>query len=576
MEKRYNHKRGEHRSVTPEIHKMNELREQIARARRRLVLEQFSARSVWCLFAALVVAAVAIAVPRFVSIANLPQQWDAIWFAAAIGGGLVAAAVWTMISRRTALDAAIEIDRRFELRERVASSISLTEAERNTAAGQALVKDAVRAASRIDVGDKFRMRLSDRAWLPLVPAGLAFALMTFVNPPTATSSLDPNAPAAIAKQINTANEALRKKLEEQRKEAQRRGLKDAAGLFKRIEAGTNELTEKKDLDRTQAAVKLNDLAKQLEQRRKQLGGKDGLQKQLQNLKSFGSGPAEKIAQAMKQGDFREAAKQIGKLAKELRDGQLDPQAKAELAKQLDEMREKLAAAADAHQQAMDNLQKQINEQRQKGDLAKAGEMQQKLDQLAAQAPQMRELQQLANQMGKLQQGLKEGDAQKAADAMQQMAQQLDKMQQEANEMEMLDAALDEMQMAKDAMACQNCQGAGCEHCMAMDGMAMNAMDQNNGQPGGGIGKGRGNGRPPKDEPKTSTRDTQVRQKPGRGAAVLAGTVEGPNIKGEVEATIQQEMTSFGNSPADPLTTERLPRNRREHAEEYFNLLREGK
>ena len=99
---------------------------------------------------------------------------------------------------------------------------------------------------------------------------------------------------------------------------------------------------------------------------------------------------------------------------------------------------------------------------------------------------------------------------------------------------------------------------------------------NSDKPGNGIGKGRGNGRPPDDEPKTSTRDTQVRAKPGRGAAVFAGTIAGPNIKGEVEATIQQEMASFGNSTADPLTTERLPRNRREHAEEYFNLLRDGK
>jgi hypothetical protein len=550
---------------------MNELREQIARAQRRLVLEQLLARSVWCLFAALTTAAVAIAVPRVVSIANLSQQWDAMWLVAAIGGGLAAAAVWTMISRRTRLDAAIEIDHRFDLRERVASSLSLSDAERNTEAGQALMKDAARAASRIDVSDKFRLRLSARAWLPLVPAAIAFLLMTFINPPTATSSLDPNAPATIAKQINTAAEPARKKLQEQREEAERRNLKEAAGLFKRIEAGVNDLAEKKDLDRSKAAVKLNDLAKQLEQRRQQLGSKEGLQKQLQNLKSFGSGPAEKIAQAMKQGDFKQAAKEIEKLAKDLRNGRLDAKGKAELAKQLDEMREKLADAADAHQQAMDNLQKQIAHQRQLGDLAKAGELQQQLDQLAAQAPQMKQLQQLANQMGKMQQGLKEGDAQKAADAMQQMAQQLDQMQQEANEMEMLDAAMDELQMAKDAMACPNCQGAGCEHCMAMDG-----MDQNDGQPGNGIGKGRGNGRPPKDEPKTNTRDTQVRVKLGRGAAVFAGTIAGPNIKGEVEATIQQEMTSFGNSSADPLTTERLPRNRREHAEEYFNLLREGK
>jgi hypothetical protein len=36
------------------------------------------------------------------------------------------------------------------------------------------------------------------------------------------------------------------------------------------------------------------------------------------------------------------------------------------------------------------------------------------------------------------------------------------------------------------------------------------------------------------------------------------------------------MAGLGTQEADPLTTERLPRNRREHAEQYFNLLRDGK
>jgi hypothetical protein len=132
----------------------------------------------------------------------------------------------------------------------------------------------------------------------------------------------------------------------------------------------------------------------------------------------------------------------------------------------------------------------------------------------------------------------------------------------------------DLQMAKDAMACKECNGAGCESCEG-GSMAMNGS-QSNGRPGNGIGKGRGNGRPPNEEPKTSTRDTQVRTKPGRGPAVYAGTIAGPNIKGEVSASIQQEMAGFSESATDPLTTERLPRNRREHAEEYFNLLREGK
>jgi RNA polymerase-interacting CarD/CdnL/TRCF family regulator len=459
----------------------------------------------------------------------------------------------------------------------VASSLSLTDAELHSAAGQALVKDAIRAASRIDVGERFRVRLSRRAWLPLVPAALAFLLMTLVNPPAATSSLDPNTPAAVAKQINTAAESVRKKLAEQRKQAEREGLKAAEGLFKQIEAGTRELAEKKNLDRTKAAVKLNDLAKQLEQRRRQLGGKDSLQKQLQNLKGLGSGTAGKIAQAMKQGDFDEAAKEVEKLARELRDGQLDADAKTDLAKQLDAMKDRLAAATDAHDEAMDNLQQQLEQQRQDGDLTKAGELQQKLDELAAQMPQMDKLRQLANQLGKSQDGLQKGDGQQSADAMKQMAQQLGEMQQEANEKKMLDAALDQLQGAKDAMLCKNCQGAGCEACQTSVGTnSMENVSKQNDKPGPGIGTGRGNGRPAENVPATSTREIQVRQQPGRGNAVFAGTVEGPNIKGAVEATIQQQMTSFGKSPADPLSTDELPRNRREHAEEYFNLLREGK
>lgn len=554
---------------------MNELRDQISRAQRRLNWEQFLTRCVWCLSAALAVALVAIATPRVVAIEGLPANWDAIWFFGAAIAGIIAAGVWTIVSHRSALDAAIEVDQRFGLRERIASSISLSDEEQQTEAGQALVKDAIRAASRIEVGDKFRLQLDRRAWLPLVPAALAFLVILFFNPSTATSSLDPNAPAVVAKQINTAAESARKKLEEQRKEAERRGMKEAEGLFKRIETQTKDLSDKKDVDRTKAAVKLNDLARQLTERRKQLGGKEGLQKQLQNMKSFDHGPAEKIADALKQGDFKQAAEALEKLAQQLRDGKLDPQQKVELEKQLKQLQDKLAEVSQAHNEAMENLQKQIAQQKAAGDMAKAGELQQKLDQMAAQSPQMEQMQKMSECLGDMQQGMKQGDGKKAAEAMQQMAQQLSQMQQEANEMEMLDSAMDQLQMAKDAMSCQNCQGAGCEECEGSK-MAMNSSGKPSSKPGGGIGNQRGNHRPSNDNPDTKSRKSQVRGKPGQGAAVYAGTIAGPNIKGNVEATIQQEMASFQGSETDPLTTEQLPRNRREHAEEYFNSLREGK
>ena len=40
--------------------------------------------------------------------------------------------------------------------------------------GRALVEDAIRRVERIDVGDRFRVGLGRRPWLPLIPAAIAF------------------------------------------------------------------------------------------------------------------------------------------------------------------------------------------------------------------------------------------------------------------------------------------------------------------------------------------------------------------------------------------------------------------
>ncbi len=388
---------------------MDQLRQQIARARRRLIIEQFLVRLVWSMLTALVVAAVAVAVPRVVAIEGLPEQWDLGWLAGTLGCALLWSIGWTLYSNRSPLDAAIEIDRRFDLRERIASSLSLSPEQQSSQAGRAVVNDALRAVGRIDVDEKFRVRLGRRALWPLVPAALVLVLVTLFDIRQAESSIDADEAAKTAQNMKTALESLRKKMEEQRKKSEtEKGLEKADILFKQIEQGTRELTQKEKLDPTKAAVKLNDLAKQLEERRQQLGGKDGLKEQFQKMKNLGAGPADKAAQAMKQGDWKKALDEVEKLAKDLREGKMDAAAKEQLEKQLGQMKEKLEAAAQAHQQAMDDLKKQIEQQKKQGDLAKAGELQKKLDQLQKQQPQMNKLQQFAQQMGQIQQGLQTG------------------------------------------------------------------------------------------------------------------------------------------------------------------------
>ena len=220
---------------------------------------------------------------------------------------------------------------------------------------------------------------------------------------------------------------------------------------------------------------------------------------------------------------------------------------------------------------MDQVKKQIEQAKQQGDLQKAGQLQQKLDQMAQQQAAAQQMQQMAQQLQKAQEALKQGDQQAAAQAMDQMMQQMDQLQKQMSEGQMIDAAMDQLQMAKDAMGCQQCQGKGCQACQ--NGGAGNKFSEKGGN---GMGAARGGSGPRPDEKNdVGFRDSQVKQKPGQGAAVVVGEADGPNIRGNVMETIKEEMAAQGSEPADPLVIERLPKSRLEHTEEYFNMLREG-
>ena len=123
---------------------MDQIRKQVDRARRRLWLELLLGRLVKCWFVALAGAVIAIAVPKVIAIDGLPAQWAEMWLGGAVGAGLLVAFAWTLIRGRSELEAAMEIDRRFDLKERVASSLSLPPEAAETPAGRALVADAVR------------------------------------------------------------------------------------------------------------------------------------------------------------------------------------------------------------------------------------------------------------------------------------------------------------------------------------------------------------------------------------------------------------------------------------------------
>ncbi|NOZ40001.1 MAG: hypothetical protein GXP24_07225 [Planctomycetes bacterium] len=548
---------------------MDQIREQVRRARRRLSLELFLNRLLRCWFASFVLVVVALAVPKLWAV-DLPANWPLWCVLTGLTFGLLFALTWTWWRGRSELEAGVEIDRRYGLKERVASSLTLSPEEAKTPAGQALLTDAMRAVGRIDVDEKFKIRFQQRAWLPLVPALMAFVLVVFVDNRIAESRVDPKTPELTKEQHDNATKKLRERLAKRRKEAAKKGLKDAEGLFRELEKQTEKMAKAKDAGRKQSLVKINDLAKQLEKRRQQLGGEQQMRKQFKKLNNMNKGPADKMVEAMKKGDFKAAKQELQKLKQQLENGKLDKQAKQELQQQLKQIEEKMAEAKEARQQAMENLKKQIEQEKKRGDLSRAGELQQKLDQMQQQQNQMNKLNQLAQKMGECQQCMKAGDGKGAAAALDQMMKQMDQLQQEMDEGELLDMAMDQLQMAKDAMGCKACQGEGCQACQG----GGQGSDRFSEKSGNGMGAGRGFGSRPDEKNDVSFRNSRVRQKPGKGAAVVVGEADGANLRGQVVESIKEQMATDASTPADPIVLEQLPKSRREHNEEYFNSFQE--
>jgi hypothetical protein len=266
---------------------VDDLQKHVRRARRRLILQAFVGHLAWCLFATLLAAAVAIGVGKFLP--RLDQQvfgWAAMGTALVLG--ILAAVVWTWLRADDALAAAVEIDRRFGLKERISSTLSLNKSELNSDAGQALVRDAARRLETVDVRERFGLRLDRRALLPLVPAVVAFALALGIDGRSPQATAD--TAKADTQQVKKSTEVLAKKLAEKSKQAKEAGLKEADALLKELQVRAEELSGKPEADKKKALVALNELVKDAEKRREKVAGAADLKQQLAQLKNMQQGP----------------------------------------------------------------------------------------------------------------------------------------------------------------------------------------------------------------------------------------------------------------------------------------------
>jgi flagellar biosynthesis/type III secretory pathway protein FliH len=548
---------------------MNRIESKVAAAQRRLILGRFGRALCYTLFAALIVATIAIVLPALRVMDINFQNWIYVWVGGSTLAAVLAAAMYAVITAPSKAVVAEEVDRRFGLRERLSSSITLADDQRESDFGAALMSDAEKRADQLAVADRFALKPSKLGWLPIsiIPV-LAIVLLLAEPMSESSASSATKTDAAATKQVQTVAKQLKKRVQQQRRKAEAEGLKEATEMYEKMEAELDKISKREKMDRKDAMIAMNDLKKKLEERRQQLGSSEQMRKAMSQMKGLDAGPGEKVAKSIEKGNFDKAKSLVKDLADQMRSGKLSDKEKEQLKKQINQMKDALKQAAEQHEQKKQELQEKIDKARKEGRGNDAAKMQQQMNELQQKDEQMQKMAQMAEAINAAAKAMENGESGEAADALEQMAEELGEMADEMSELEDLESAMDQLSQSKEQMRCKQCQGAGCQACQG------NGFGSGDGE-GFGLGRGSGAGDRPESEDDTNTYETQVRGKVKKGKAIISGFADGPNRKGVTREDVKAAIESAISEESDPSENQTLPRTEREHTQQYFNQLREG-
>ena len=187
------------------------------------------------LFAGLIVATIAVALPALRVMEIDFQSWIYAWVGGSTLAAMILAALYALITAPSKVVVAEEVDRRFGLRERLSSSVTLDEDERDSDFGAALLSDAEKRADQLAVADRFALKPTKLGWLPIsiVPV-LAIVLLLAEPMSESSASSTTKSEAVETKQVQTVAKQLKKRIQQQRRKAEAEGLKEATEMYEKM------------------------------------------------------------------------------------------------------------------------------------------------------------------------------------------------------------------------------------------------------------------------------------------------------------------------------------------------------
>ncbi len=544
---------------------MDLINRQISKARRLLWTQTILNIFAWCLIIAFSICFLGLLVPKIWFLPYTFSSWSMIWL---IGGGLsavIVAGAISMFYRPSAMHSAIEIDRRFGLRERISSAIQLNGEEKQSPVGEALLNDAATKAERIEVKDHFPIKTAPQT--PWVALPILSCIALFWVPDAELPMLNKLASGSAERLTNIKNQTkpILELIKKKREDAEEKGLQEAADEFKKIEDKLKEFQKSENVDTKKMLSDFNEIKKEIERKKDAMGGSDSLKKALDNMKNIDKGPAEKIADALKDGNFDKASDELEKMLNQMKSGSLTDEQKKQLAKQLDQMQKAVEKAQENEKQAIEDAKKELAKAQNGGDLEKAAKLQKKIEQMEANAKKAKAMDAMKANMQKAQKAMQEGDEKAAQEALEGMKQDLEEMAGDQESLQELEEMMDGLQSAKNASACESCDGAGCGKCQS----DKKGKDSKNAK-----GEGKGAGDREENEHETKNFDSQVRDQMRKGETTFGGKVGGPNRNGTTKEEVREAILSSKPDDADAIENMSLPKAQRDQQRDYFNSIRD--
>jgi hypothetical protein len=416
---------------------------QVAKASNRLFIQKLLDHVVWCWAGALLLAALwFFAQPWVTGSTDEMWRWGGAGAMLIVGSGV--AFYLAFLRAPSHVTAALELDERFKLKERITTSLTLAPDLAETPAGQALLADADTHAAKVNVRERFPVRLAWTALMVPVCAAVLALVAIFYNPvfedPIAIAAAKKEAEKVVnAKLIEEKFNALKKPttLSWPKDEPKSDKLEEIQQLIDKLQKQNFDTTDKdKVRDKLQQTLPIQDKIKDRIDELKAAQDRDkALRDKLKDPdQQLGKdGPAKGVQDAFNDGDLDKARQEMQELADKLKNDKLDEEERKKLKDQLEEMKNRLDNMADPDQK---DLEQKLKKDLDDGRITKE-QFDKKMAEAKEAAEKMDNAKELSKQIGEAKDQLDKGDPKGAGEKLEGAAKGMQPTDPKGNEMKQL-------------------------------------------------------------------------------------------------------------------------------------------